>query len=138
MAAGWASLYAEDLHEAQAFARAVSAATDATVVQVAGQDRALWVIHLAVAGTTRALFRSDQADAAQIDGLTDALRPLLAQGPSEAATLSALLSGGGEAHTEHYLALCGLLGVPDPRLGFTDAEPFELLEFPSLDRARGG
>ncbi len=129
VAGDWASLYAEDLHEAQAFARALSAATEAAVVQVAGRARVLWVIHLAVAGTTRALFRSDQADDTQIAAVTDALGPLLAHGSSGAAALGTLLSGDGEAHAEHYLALCRLLGVSDPRLDFADAEPLELLEF---------
>ena len=131
VADGWVSLYAEDLHEAMAFARALSAAADATVVQVAGRDQVLWVIHVAVAGASRALYRSDQADAAQIATMTDALGPLLAPGPSDDDALVALLSDEGGAHADHYAALCRLLGVSTPRMGFNDAEPLERLEFPA-------
>lgn len=124
--AGWVSLYPELLYDPQAFARDLSAEASAPVVQVAGRDGLLWAVHVARAGRTVALFRSDAATASAVSAVAEALGPLCAKGP---AAVSDVLTAPVGAWSDRYRRLAALLGIPAPRMGFVEAADLELLEF---------
>jgi hypothetical protein len=144
VAKGWTSLYPELQYDPQAFARSMSSATGALTVQVAGRDGLFWAVHVAKAGKTLALFRSDQISASSITATVEALTGGLASAGDRAALSDLFAETSGKKsdkhsgkHSDQYLRLCALLGVSKPRLSFSDASDLELLEF-QLSQAEPG
>ena len=128
--AGWTSLYPELLYDPQEFCRTLSAQTGRLAVQVAGRDGLVWALHVAKAGKTAALFRSDAPTASDITAAVDALAPVLAgQSKGDRGGLADLLARRSADHSATYTRLCAMLGIAAPRMSFEDAPGLELVEF---------